>query len=271
MVNQFTNPFTNPKGFFSSQPGGFFAAPQGGNTFTGLLGDPRVNIGLAIAQGQPIGQAILGGALQAQTLQETFAKQDLQKKQNKFNEKLTSGEEITETDLADAFPETYAEFKIKDQFVKKDPFSKVGKINADYVSGAITPEQYEDLIKKETGLKEFAPGNAEKFVEFSKKIYTDKSDKELLDQWISLQTTEKESSKTDFMAKAYSTTLNSMIGNSPEDASKAAQAAGEFYDKFLSSASTNNNSTFVEGQIIVHEITGERRIYKDGQFQPLDN
>ena len=73
------------------------------------------------------------------------------------------------------------------------------------------------------------------------------------------------------MAKAYSTTLNSMVGNSPEDASKAAQAAGEFYDKFLSSASTNNNSTFVEGQIIVHEITGERRIYKDGQFQPLDN
>ena len=80
MANGFTNPFTNPRGFFSSQPGGFFAAPQGGNTLTGLLGDPRVNIGLAIAQGQPIGKAILGGALQAQTLQETFAKQNLQKK-----------------------------------------------------------------------------------------------------------------------------------------------------------------------------------------------
>ena len=77
---QFKNPLTNPQGFFSSQPGGFFAAPEGGRTLTGLLGDPRVNIGLAIAQGQPIGQAILGGALQAQTLQETFAKQNLQKK-----------------------------------------------------------------------------------------------------------------------------------------------------------------------------------------------
>lgn len=65
MANGFTNPFTNPKGFFSSQPGGFFAAPQGGRTLTGLLGDPRVNIGLAIAQGQPLGKAIFGGALQS--------------------------------------------------------------------------------------------------------------------------------------------------------------------------------------------------------------
>ena len=72
MANGFTNPFTNPRGFFSSDEGGFFAAPQGGRTLTGLLGDPRVNIGLAIAQGQPIGKAILGGALQAQTLHETF-------------------------------------------------------------------------------------------------------------------------------------------------------------------------------------------------------
>jgi len=65
MASQFTNPFTNPGGFFSTQPGGFFAAPQGGNTLTGLISDPRVNIGLAIAGGQPIGKAILGGALQA--------------------------------------------------------------------------------------------------------------------------------------------------------------------------------------------------------------
>jgi len=80
MASQFTNPFTNPGGFFSSQEGGFFAAPQGGRTLTGLLGDPRVNIGLAIAGGQPIGKAIMGGALQANTLQETFAKQNLKKK-----------------------------------------------------------------------------------------------------------------------------------------------------------------------------------------------
>lgn len=77
---QFKNPLTNPTGFFSSQPGGFFAPPEGGRTLTGLIGDPRVNIGLAIAQGQPIGQAIVGGALQAKEIsdalkpeEETFA------------------------------------------------------------------------------------------------------------------------------------------------------------------------------------------------------
>lgn len=240
---------------------------------TSLLSDPIFMSGLGLLQsgsqpGATIGSSLLPAITSGVTTAQTFGKIE---KQNKFNQKLTSGEEITENDLADAYPETYAEFKIKDQFFKQDPFSKVGKINADYVSGAITSEQYEDLIKKETGLKEFAPGNAEKYVNFAKTINTDKSDKELLDEWISFQTTEKESSKTDFMAKAYSTTLNSMIGNSPEDASKAAQKAGEFYDKFLSSASTNNTNTFVEGQIIIHEITGEKRIYKDGQFLPLDN
>ena len=77
---QFKNPLTNPTGFFSSQPGGFFAPPEGGRPLTGLIGDPRVNIGLAIAQGQPIGQAIVGGALQAKEIsdalkpeEETFA------------------------------------------------------------------------------------------------------------------------------------------------------------------------------------------------------
>tara|TARA_R110002167_G_scaffold183182_3_gene383613 strand:+ start:143 stop:1228 length:1086 start_codon:yes stop_codon:yes gene_type:complete len=69
---QFKNPLTNPRGFFSSQQGGFFAPPEGGRTLTGLIGDPRVNIGLAIAQGQPIGQAILGGALQAKQVRDSF-------------------------------------------------------------------------------------------------------------------------------------------------------------------------------------------------------
>lgn len=73
---QFKNPLTNPQGFFSSQPGGFFAAPEGGRTLTGLLGDPRVNIGLAIAQGQPIGQAILGGALQAQQVRQALTPEE---------------------------------------------------------------------------------------------------------------------------------------------------------------------------------------------------
>ena len=80
MASQFTNPFTNPGGFFSTQPGGFFAAPQGGRTLTGLLGDPRVNIGLAIASGQPIGRAILGGALQAQQVRKALTPEDKERK-----------------------------------------------------------------------------------------------------------------------------------------------------------------------------------------------
>ena len=72
MANGFTNPFTNPRGFFSSDKGGFFAPPEGGNTLTGLISDPRVNIGLAIAQGQPIGQAILGGAIQAKEVRDAL-------------------------------------------------------------------------------------------------------------------------------------------------------------------------------------------------------
>ena len=68
MASQFTNPFTNPKGFFSSQPGGFLAPPKR-EGFEGFLSDPRLSIGMAIAQGQPIGQALLGGAIQAKEIE----------------------------------------------------------------------------------------------------------------------------------------------------------------------------------------------------------
>tara|TARA_R110000787_G_scaffold258366_2_gene363569 strand:+ start:770 stop:1951 length:1182 start_codon:yes stop_codon:yes gene_type:complete len=70
---------SNPMAAYQSarEPGGLLAPVTSMNQF---LGDPRVNIGLAIASGQPIGKAIMSGALQANTLQETFAKQNLQKK-----------------------------------------------------------------------------------------------------------------------------------------------------------------------------------------------
>ena len=71
MASQFTNPFTNPGGFFSTQPGGFFAPPKR-EGFGGFLSDPRLSIGMAIAQGQPIGQALLGGALQAQQIEKAM-------------------------------------------------------------------------------------------------------------------------------------------------------------------------------------------------------
>ena len=71
MASQFTNPFTNPGGFFSSQPGGFFAPPKR-EGFGGFLSDPRLSIGMAIAQGQPIGQALLGGAIQAKQIEDAI-------------------------------------------------------------------------------------------------------------------------------------------------------------------------------------------------------
>jgi len=71
MASQFTNPFTNPGGFFSSQEGGFFAPPKR-EGFGGFLSDPRLSIGMAIAQGQPIGKALLGGAIQAKQIEESM-------------------------------------------------------------------------------------------------------------------------------------------------------------------------------------------------------
>jgi len=70
---------SNPMAAYKSarQPGGLLAPVTSINQ---LLGDKRFNIGINIAQGQPIGKAILGGTLQANTLQETFAKQNLKKK-----------------------------------------------------------------------------------------------------------------------------------------------------------------------------------------------
>ena len=75
MANGFTNPFTNPRGFFSSGEGGFFAPPKR-EGFGGFLSDPRLSIGMAIAQGQPIGQALLGGAIQAQQIEKAMFPKD---------------------------------------------------------------------------------------------------------------------------------------------------------------------------------------------------
>ena len=64
----FNNPLTKPQGFFSSQPGGLFGPSERGG-FEGFLSDPRLSIGMAIAQGEPIGKALLGGAIQAKEIE----------------------------------------------------------------------------------------------------------------------------------------------------------------------------------------------------------
>jgi hypothetical protein len=124
MAINFKNPLTNPQGFFSSEPGGFFAAPKGGRTLTGLLGDERVNIGLAIAQGQPIGKAILGGALQANTLQETFGKQNLKKK-------IADGT-ATKQDYISLYPELAAKQLFADPKETFRPMTQEEKILGGY-------------------------------------------------------------------------------------------------------------------------------------------
>ena len=63
MANGFTNPFTNPKGFFSSQPGGFLAPPKQSG-FQGLITDPRVTFGLSLAGGAtPIEALTIAGQM----------------------------------------------------------------------------------------------------------------------------------------------------------------------------------------------------------------
>tara|TARA_R110001599_G_scaffold28648_4_gene98863 strand:+ start:14769 stop:15851 length:1083 start_codon:yes stop_codon:yes gene_type:complete len=129
MANQFTNPFTNPSGFFSTQPGGFFAEPQGGNTLTGLLGDPRVNIGLAIAQGQPIGQAIMGGALQAQQIRQALTPE----------EEKPSERELRIEDIMTTFGINRAEALKYDKGLIKLGEEKGSPVLIDTVTGIKTP------------------------------------------------------------------------------------------------------------------------------------
>lgn len=67
----FNNPLKNPKGFLSSDPGGFFGPSERGG-FAGFLSDPRLSIGMAIAQGKPIGEALLGGAIQSKQIEDAM-------------------------------------------------------------------------------------------------------------------------------------------------------------------------------------------------------
>jgi len=68
-INQRRPGLLNPIQFFNQarQPGGFLAPTE---NFQGFLTDPRASIGIQIAQGVPLGQAILGGAAQAQQLKD---------------------------------------------------------------------------------------------------------------------------------------------------------------------------------------------------------
>ena len=74
-INQTKPGLLNPLAAYNQarQPGGFLAPTE---NFQGFLTDPRASIGIQIAQGVPLGQAIFSGATQAQQLKELFNKED---------------------------------------------------------------------------------------------------------------------------------------------------------------------------------------------------
>ena len=71
MANGIKGFLSNPIASYTAarQPGGFLAPTE---NFQDFLSDPRTSIGIQIAQGVPIGQAILGGALQAEEIKKSF-------------------------------------------------------------------------------------------------------------------------------------------------------------------------------------------------------
>ena len=73
-INQTKPGLLNPLAAYNQarQPGGFLAPTE---NFQGFLTDPRASIGIQIAQGVPLGQAIFSGATQAQQLKELFNKE----------------------------------------------------------------------------------------------------------------------------------------------------------------------------------------------------
>ena len=71
MANGIKGFLSNPIASYTAarQPGGFLAPTE---NFQGFLSDPRTSIGIQIAQGVPIGQALLGGALQAKQIEDVM-------------------------------------------------------------------------------------------------------------------------------------------------------------------------------------------------------
>ena len=78
---------SNPMAAYQSaqQPGGFLAPVSNFNDF---LSDPRVSIGLKIAQGEPLGKAVFEGAVQAEGISEMQSEAAERKAIKDFREKL---------------------------------------------------------------------------------------------------------------------------------------------------------------------------------------
>ena len=82
-----SNPLQTSTDMFNKarQPGGFLAPT---NNFNDFLSDPRVSIGLKIAQGEPLGKAVFEGAVQAEGISEMQSKAAERKAIKDFREQL---------------------------------------------------------------------------------------------------------------------------------------------------------------------------------------
>lgn len=125
---------SNPMAAYNkaSQPGGALAPVTSMNQF---LGDPRVNIGLAIAQGQPLGQAIMGGGLQAKQIQSSLATDDAERKIIKdidgIQRYVDTGEPVfagskPKTTEREEYSKIFNEYKPKDFDNNKEYYQAVG-------------------------------------------------------------------------------------------------------------------------------------------------
>lgn len=209
---------------------------------TSLLSDPLFMTGLGLLQsgsqpGATVGSSLLPAVTSGIANAQTFGKIE---RQNKFDKKISSGEEITEIDVANAYPETYAEYKIKSAFAKADPFTPIAKLNADFANELITEEQYRSELEKETGTKEWAPGEAEKYVKYAKTINDKKTEQEHLNDWVKLKTSSRKLDREGFISEAYRASLTAF--SDTKAAKTAAEEAGKFYDEFLGKSDLNSSS-----------------------------
>ena len=87
MAIDFKGLLSNPMAALQSarQPGGFLAPVD---NFDNFLSDPRVSIGLKIAQGEPLGKALFEGAVQAEGISEMQSKSKERKAIKDFREQL---------------------------------------------------------------------------------------------------------------------------------------------------------------------------------------
>ena len=101
-------------------------------------------------------------------------------------------------------------------------------------------DQYYSELERETGIKEWAPGEAEKYVKYAKTINDKKTEQEHLNDWVKLKTSSRKLDREGFISAAYRASLTAF--SDTKAAKTAAKAAGEFYNELLGMSDLNSSS-----------------------------